>query len=68
MNENVYSYGDRHNAGWNPATGPARSYKLRRTAGNKIQVDMSALADGEYITWLYADGKQSERVKFIIKR
>lgn len=36
--------------------------------GNKIQVDMSALADGEYITWLYADGKQSERVKFIIKR
>lgn len=32
------------------------------------QVDMSQLADGEYIIWLYADGERSERVKFIIKR
>ena len=36
--------------------------------GNKIQVDMSGLADGEYLTWIFADGKRSERVKFIIKR
>lgn len=36
--------------------------------GDKLQVDMSRLTDGEYITWIYADGQRSERVKFIIKR
>lgn len=37
--------------------------------GNKLlQVDMSQLADGEYITWIYAENERSERVKFIIKR
>jgi Ca-activated chloride channel family protein len=36
--------------------------------GDKIQVDWSHLADGEYLAWIYADGERSERVKFIIKR
>ncbi len=36
--------------------------------GNNLQVDMSRLADGEYMTWIFADGKRSERVKFVIKR